>query len=280
MPDTVLDAGHLAHHRPESHPPRVCRAAQAHGPGRRPGRFRRTARSLRAHAPGPNGSASKTTTRRNPATRRWKRKQPRHRQPWIPRRPRTNRVPPTHLLLARPLPPGRCRTRARPHTRTTGRRRDPLDAHADAGGRRPTHDAVGKGDAGRAPVAPGCRRATVRQPGAVHPGPAGSATGAVRGGDSPLRLERGRSAVSRRLEPVSLVPAHSGSDGIPGPPAAGTASRHASRAARARRWRKPMFWQAIKHGDSLETLCREAPDLAVLDIGAGATTAARRGAGS
>ena len=34
-----------------------------------------------------------------------------------------------------------------------------------------------------------------------------------------------------------------------------------------------MFWQAIKHGDSLETLCREAPDLAVLDIGAGAATA-------
>ena len=36
-----------------------------------------------------------------------------------------------------------------------------------------------------------------------------------------------------------------------------------------------MFWQAIKHGDSLETLCREAPDLAVLDIGAGAATAWR-----
>ena len=50
---------------------------------------------------------------------------------------------------------------------------------------------------------------------------------------------------------------------------------------RARRWRKPMFWQAIKHGDSLETLCREAPDLAVLDIGAGAATARRaRRAGS
>lgn len=43
----------------------------------------------------------------------------------------------------------------------------------------------------------------------------------------------------------------------------------------ARRWRKPMFWQAIKHGDSLETLCREAPDLAALDIGAGAATAWR-----
>ena len=37
-----------------------------------------------------------------------------------------------------------------------------------------------------------------------------------------------------------------------------------------------MFWQAIKHGDSLETLCREAPDLAVLDIGAGADGLARR----
>ena len=54
----------------------------------------------------------------------------------------------------------------------------------------------------------------------------------------------------------------------------------AMQARAARRWRKPMFWQAIKHGDSLETLCREAPDLAVLDIGAGAATAARRRAGS
>ena len=35
---------------------------------------------------------------------------------WIPRRPRTNRVPPTHLLLARPLPPGRCpNPRPAPH---------------------------------------------------------------------------------------------------------------------------------------------------------------------
>ena len=39
-----------------------------------------------------------------------------------------------------------------------------------------------------------------------------------------------------------------------------------------------MFWQAIKHGDSLETLCREAPDLAVLDIGAGAATVWRAAA--
>ena len=188
------------------------------------------AKPTSAHAPGPNGSASKTTTRRNPATRRWKRKQ-RHRPAWIPRRPRTNRVPPTHLLLAgrsrldgvEPAPGPTPEQQAEGVIHWT---RTLMQAAADQ------HDAVGKGDAGRAPVAPGCRRATVRQPGAVHPGPAGSATGAVRGGDSPLRLERGRSAVSRRLEPVSLVPAHSGSDGIPGPPAAGTTSRHASRAAR------------------------------------------------
>ena len=173
------------------------------------------------------------------------------------------------------------RTRARPHTRTTGRRRDPLDAHADAGGRRPTRRCWERRcwtSACRAWMPSSNCPPAWRSPS----GPAGSATGAVRGGDSPLRLERGRSAVSRRLEPVSLVPAHSGSDGIPGPPAAGTASRHATALLAARRWRKPMFWQAIKHGDSLETLCREAPDLAVLDIGAGAATAgaARRRAGS